>query len=449
MRISREDILNYLNRKLSEKDRYEFEKSMLEDPFLNDAVEGLQSMEDPEAIGSILDQLDLEVSTRVEKHPPSSSLRWIAGVAAVLVVVITSVLILYFPLNPQKEHLSLNQIPEIQVPEKDIPSVTDSEDEGIAEESTVAKEVVETPQEATSEPGEKLSEANVQADSEKDTDETVEIIAAREQLEEQVGVEQLGEQAAVQLMDEADDEIIVFEDVKDIEGVKEEENIENKRGAGEPMLAVVREEINRYKSKSNIISKLQPEKLNGLVTGPRGLALPGVNVIAPDRGDGAITNDAGEFQFNNYIIGLNLLFTKTGYLDKKITLAEPFKDISLDEATETANYDVVSNVEIYFDQIPAPHIGRERYLVYLNGQIELINDELNRKDIVPTVVEMQLNELGEIINLKIISDNNTELAERTLKMVQEGSGWLPAILDGRSIDARIHIQVIYRGNRGK
>jgi len=117
----------------------------------------------------------------------------------------------------------------------------------------------------------------------------------------------------------------------------------------------------------------------------------------------------------------------------------------LDEATVTANYDVISDGEIYFDQLPAPHIGRGRYLVYLNDQIELINDELNINETVPTVVEMRINMLGEITSLKIISDDNTIVADRTLKMVREGPGWLPAIVNGRSIEARIHIKVIYRG----
>jgi len=453
MRIFREDILNYLSGKLSDKDRYAFEKKMLEDPFLNDAVEGLQSVEDPEAISSLLDQLDLEIETKSKRSRSSGNSRWITGVAAVLIIVITSVLILYFPLNPQKEHLSLNQIPEVQEPvqEKDIVPEGDLEYEETPEKPTAAQETVEVRKEIQPEPVENLIGGSNKSASEEDGVKPNEIIIAQDVSDEQVAAELMVQpEDEITRKDEKEPEVvredeITLKDEKDNEDVIEEESIENKKVAEKSMPTMIREETDRFKSKSSIKSNLQPEIFNGIVTGPSSQGLSGVNVISLDRGNGAITNEAGEFQFNDYDIGLNLLFTKTEYLDKKMSLTGQFTDISLEEATGTVNYEVVSTGYFYFDQIPTPHIGRERYLVYLNDQIELINDELNIKETIPTVVEMQINALGEITNLKIISTNNILVDDRTLKIVRVGSDWIPAIVNGRSIEATIHIKVTYRG----
>ena len=118
MKTSKDKILNYLNNKLSEKERHAFEKLMLEDPFLNDAVEGLQNIENPETVDVLLNELDQQIQTNSGKKVSPGNTRWMMAVAAILIVAITSIVVLYFPKNLQNDILSLNQVPENNLKEK-------------------------------------------------------------------------------------------------------------------------------------------------------------------------------------------------------------------------------------------------------------------------------------------------------------------------------------------
>ncbi|RYG41486.1 MAG: hypothetical protein EOO01_25035 [Chitinophagaceae bacterium] len=53
-----EKLLEYLNKQLDEAGRHEFEKQLLDDEFMNDAVEGLDLVENKDDIPLVLQQLN-------------------------------------------------------------------------------------------------------------------------------------------------------------------------------------------------------------------------------------------------------------------------------------------------------------------------------------------------------------------------------------------------------
>ena len=53
-----EKLLEYLNKQLDEAGRHEFEKQLLDDEFMNDAVEGLNLIKDKSEIPVTLEQLN-------------------------------------------------------------------------------------------------------------------------------------------------------------------------------------------------------------------------------------------------------------------------------------------------------------------------------------------------------------------------------------------------------
>lgn len=53
-----EDLLKYLNQNLSPEELHELEKAMLQDTFVNDAIEGLSEIKDKEQINKSIDQLN-------------------------------------------------------------------------------------------------------------------------------------------------------------------------------------------------------------------------------------------------------------------------------------------------------------------------------------------------------------------------------------------------------
>jgi len=66
--IDQETLLLYLQDKLSVEKRHEVEKKLLENEFAGDAAEGLQQFKNKEKLSSIVDQLNRNLKTKLQKR---------------------------------------------------------------------------------------------------------------------------------------------------------------------------------------------------------------------------------------------------------------------------------------------------------------------------------------------------------------------------------------------
>ncbi|CAN5896769.1 hypothetical protein BH11BAC4_BH11BAC4_09160 [soil metagenome] len=65
--IEQEKLLQYLNRNMSANEQHAFEKQMNDDEFMNDAVEGLQALENKNDLSSVVQQLNADLKRQLEK----------------------------------------------------------------------------------------------------------------------------------------------------------------------------------------------------------------------------------------------------------------------------------------------------------------------------------------------------------------------------------------------
>jgi hypothetical protein len=65
--IDQETLLLYLQGKLSEQQKHEVEKQMMDNEFESDAFEGLQSFKDKKDINQLVAQLNRDLKRRTEK----------------------------------------------------------------------------------------------------------------------------------------------------------------------------------------------------------------------------------------------------------------------------------------------------------------------------------------------------------------------------------------------
>jgi hypothetical protein len=65
--IEQEKLLQYLNRNMSDAEQYAFEKQMNDDEFMNDAVEGLQSLDNKNKIAALVQQMNADLKKQLEK----------------------------------------------------------------------------------------------------------------------------------------------------------------------------------------------------------------------------------------------------------------------------------------------------------------------------------------------------------------------------------------------
>jgi hypothetical protein len=65
--IEQEKLLDYLNKKMSAPEAHEFEKQMTDDPFMNDAVEGLENFNDKKGLSLYVEELNAGLKKQLDK----------------------------------------------------------------------------------------------------------------------------------------------------------------------------------------------------------------------------------------------------------------------------------------------------------------------------------------------------------------------------------------------
>lgn len=65
--IDNQKLMDYLSKKLSAQESHDLEKMMAEDDFMNDAVEGLEQMNNPKKVGISVDELNKELQKQIAK----------------------------------------------------------------------------------------------------------------------------------------------------------------------------------------------------------------------------------------------------------------------------------------------------------------------------------------------------------------------------------------------
>lgn len=61
-----EELLQYLNRQLDEETNHSFEEQMINDPFMDDAVEGLQELKNNKDLTNLATELNLKLKKQLQ-----------------------------------------------------------------------------------------------------------------------------------------------------------------------------------------------------------------------------------------------------------------------------------------------------------------------------------------------------------------------------------------------
>lgn len=77
--IEQEKLLQYLNRNMSDEEQHAFEKQLNDDEFMNDAVEGLESMENKNRLGELVQQLNTDLKKQLDRKKKRKEKRKIPG----------------------------------------------------------------------------------------------------------------------------------------------------------------------------------------------------------------------------------------------------------------------------------------------------------------------------------------------------------------------------------
>src|SRR4051794_29516348 len=93
--IDNQKLMDYLAGKLSGDDKHEVEKWMNENDFVNEAIEGLQSVTEPANVPNYIEELNKQLSRQLQqktrRRPRKISINLTYAIIAVLIILILAV----------------------------------------------------------------------------------------------------------------------------------------------------------------------------------------------------------------------------------------------------------------------------------------------------------------------------------------------------------------------
>lgn len=92
--IDNQQLLAYLSDQLSKSNIHEVEKTMADDAFVNDAIEGLQQIDNKKSIPLHLEELQASLQNQLAKNGKRKKRRWQDNPQTYLITIIVIVLIL-------------------------------------------------------------------------------------------------------------------------------------------------------------------------------------------------------------------------------------------------------------------------------------------------------------------------------------------------------------------
>jgi len=103
--IDNQQLMDYLSNQLSKADSHAMEKDMVDDEFMNDAVEGLQKMEHPKDMQAFVEQLNNDLHKQIAKNKNRKEKRGLKEQPYTYVTIIIILILVVISFIVLKKHL--------------------------------------------------------------------------------------------------------------------------------------------------------------------------------------------------------------------------------------------------------------------------------------------------------------------------------------------------------
>ncbi|MFM8850488.1 MAG: TonB family protein [Cytophagales bacterium] len=427
MRNWNNDIEKYNMGELTAAEMHALEKQALTDPFLADALEGLDHISSQEFAGDVA---QLKSAMQVERKTTT----WIWPLRIAAGVILAVVGVWWFVSQMLKDQtegeLALQKSEELK-PAADQPaSITDTI---IATPAPKQNQqlALSKPKEVESKtqpiPNETTKNLQGLAVAEKPT-----IEADKATIEVEVK-----EMAPVAAHAEAEEEREALPS-KDDYKIVAKEAAENKKAAApamEPVTALRKTSIG--------------ETISGkVVSAEDGTPLPGVNVVIMGTKIGAVTDVNGNYQLQSPITQPSLVFSFIGLKTKLVEAKEAQLNVSLEDDTAQLSEVVVTGYGGARDENYTPLIkkaepvgGLKAYNRYLDSEARYPLTELEKKIKGRVSLKFTVKTDGSLDEFKIVKSLGKLFDDEALRMVKEGAAWTPTTEDNAPVESEVLVRV--------
>ena len=444
-----DDIKKYLRGELTPAEMHALEKKALEDPFLEDALEGASQL------GSNDFESDLRnLSTSLHERVSGTSDKvvslwvWTARIAAGLILVaLSTFVIVKLTGNNRENDLALKK--ESSNPPKD------NANEVIAPDSAEHREVIANSQAEVAKP-----QSSVPSELKRDA----EIEGSKS------AADGAGPTAATANADEisqaektkADERLALETDVvaeeQPVQNAPEKESVDKKESEGiklddSDQRQRVASATPGSKAKSAVpVSKV----IRGRVESVDGVALPGVNVMIKNTNIGTVTDGSGNYQLSvaetnqGIINNPSLVFSFIGFSstevdagDKTQLNVQMAEDVSQLSEIVVVGYGAEKKSEDAPEtlEFANPYGGRRAYKQYLEKNLQYPEQALAENIEGKVTIQFTVESSGQVSEFRVLKGIGHGCEEEVIRLVKQGPKWNPTRRNTESLRDNVKVRM--------
>ncbi len=434
-----DDIEGYYKESLSDKERHALEKKALSDPFLENALEGAESIS-PEEFSADL----LELSGKIERR---RTITWFKPlrIAAGFFILLSAGSLFYYLNLPEPVTLALEKSTSTSVLSD---SITTSAKDSSSKLLTLAKpDETEKNEDKTSGPSptknlahaaettikrEPLTSSGAGSANLQPLPTLAQIDEEKKSTEEEVAKERdiapksIQEAPAVSLSQ--------LDTKKDLASISKKESQSRKAKAA-------------YSSDAPISYRTFTGKV---ISADDGGPLSGVNVIVKGSSAGAVTDADGNFIINTDEVNPQLVFSFIGMspVEAKPS-AEASMNIKMKEDASQLSEVVVTALGLQSDdkahepviRSAFPVGGLKAYNKYLENNLRYPSEALEQKIKGKVLIEFTVETNGDLSEFNVLRGLGHGCDEEVIRLVKEGPKWSPTTQDDVPVEAQVKVRM--------
>jgi TonB family protein len=424
MAAETDDIIRYRKGQMTPAEMHAFEKKVASDPFLQDAMEGAESVS-PAQLETDLREIESRVRSRTA---PNRLYFWSLRAAAAVALVAVATFIIRNQPAPDRPAATAEEVTPEPSPQPE-PLIALGEEKkpaadaaGPSPQPTASTGVKEAKDEAAKA---KLPEEPEKQDAERVADMI---------LEEDEAVE--GQPALADVKKERSEitagQITLYSD-------------STVRQTGPLGRAAPAEDLERVSKARKSVSTVNV--VSGRVVDEQESPIPGANVVSEDR-VGAITGADGRFRLAVPSRQGTLTINAIGFESRQVSADDGLEEIVLKEdPMQLSEVVVVSNsvsTERPTDNVPTvfpePPGGRRAFNRYLAREVRYPQEARDKRISGRVVVDFVIDEDGKPGDFTIVRGIGAGCDEELIRLIREGPAWLPASRNDTAIPSKVRVR---------
>jgi TonB family protein len=438
------DIEKYLRGELSPADMHALEKRALDDPFLADALEGVQQVSSDE-LATDLSLLQASLTKRVQKQ--KNGWVWPMRIAAGLLLIAASTYFIISFYHPQSDKsLALHKEKELQP----TPLEKDSD-------SSVSDSVADRAEQEVSKPEITRSKEDEEVRTSPTKPSPLEAqqpLAQSEKLDESVA----SDAEVAEPKPKINDDILAEEQAPSRrEGLAF--NVKPNQEDTDTIVLEKKKTDRLYLNSRAAAPEGTPDKaskriVKGKVTlSEDGTGIPGVNVMVKGSNQGTVTDEHG-----NYILPLDeqdasLIFSFIGFTSKEIESKSNELNVQLEpDISELSEVVVVgdpSAVEEGFllpnpppvMELAGPAGGRKLFKQYLQENLHYPQQAIANQVEGKVTIQFSIGTTGQLSDFRILRGIGFGCDEEVIRLIKEGPKWSPTKKNDVAIRDKVKVRM--------